>query len=192
MTFGKGDKAKKFTAGQGEALYNHMKQNEKKQLAGFLNMTAGLADVKFSDGSRAIDYVKGMTGGNRERIYANVDGGLKSKMETISAKSATDKIRFIGPGGQAVSHKSGGIDYDVTFRENLADSPMQLSFASKESFTKMDMDMDEHCQNCADAGARAAHIADGLKHRFSGGTNPEYIHKKLTERKILPSYDLKK
>jgi len=97
--------------------YKDLTEDERRILARFLNMTAGLADVKFSDGSRAIDYVKGITGGNRERIYANVDGGLKSKMETISATSATDKIRFIGPGGQAVSHKSGGIDYDVTFRE---------------------------------------------------------------------------
>jgi hypothetical protein len=187
ITFGKGEKAKTLS---GEALYNYMKENEKKQLAGFLNMTAGLANIKFSDGSRAIDYVKGVTGGNRERIYANVDAGLKTQMETISGKTYAAAKRFIGPGGQAVSHASGGIDYDVTFRENLPDSPMQLSFASNEKYTRMDMDMDEHCQNCGDKGAEAAHILDGARHRLTGGTNPEYIHKRLTERKINPSYKI--
>ncbi|MGH9971777.1 MAG: RHS repeat-associated core domain-containing protein [Pyrinomonadaceae bacterium] len=187
ITFGKGDKAKTLS---GEALYNHMKQNEQKQLAGFLNMAAGLASITFKDGSRAIDYVKGVTGGSRERIYANVDPGLKTQMETLSGKSHEAGQRFIGPSGQAVEHANAGINYDVTFRQNIPDGPMQLSFASKENFARMDMDMDEHCQNCGDNSAEAAHIADGFKHRFTGGTNPEYIHKVLTQRNIKPSYDV--
>lgn len=89
ITFGKGKDAVTFKPGQGEALYNYMKANQQKQLAGFLNMTAGLADIKFNDGSRAIDYVQGITGGTRERIYANVDAKLKTQMETISHPMAT-------------------------------------------------------------------------------------------------------
>ena len=189
MTFGNGKNAKTLS---GEALYNHMKEHEKKQLAGFLNMTAGLASITFKDGTRAIDYVKGVTGGSRERIYANVDPALKTQMETLGGKDHEAGQRFIGPSGQAVKHANAGINYDVTFRENIPDGPIQLSFASKENFARMDMDMDEHCQNCGDKSAEAAHIADGIKHRFTGGTNPEYIHKVLTARKINPSYDIKK
>lgn len=135
MTFGSGKNAKTLS---GEALYNHMKEHERKQLAGFLNMTAGLASITFKDGSRAIDYVKGVTGGTRERIYANVDPALKTQMETLSGKDYKAGMRFIGPTGQAVPHGNAGIDYDKTFRENILDGAMQLSFASKENFARMD------------------------------------------------------
>lgn len=103
-------------------------------------------------------------------------------------------MRFIGPTGQAVPHGNAGIDYDKTFRENIPDGAMQLSFASKENFARMDMDMDEHCQNCGDEKAEAQHILDGARHKLPwvGGTNPKYIHKVLTARKINPSYDIKK
>jgi len=192
LTVGTGKNAQTLS---GQQLYDYMANKNngmQKQLAGFLNMTAGLASITFKNGSRAIDYVKGITGGSRERIYANVDPALKTQMETLSGKDHEVGQRFIGPTGQAVKHANAGINYDVTFRENIPDGPMQLSFASKENFARMDMDMDEHCQNCGDESAEAAHITDGIKHRFTGGTNPEYIHKVLTARKINPSYSIQK
>jgi RHS repeat-associated protein len=192
VTFGSGKKAVTFTKGQGEALYNYMAKNKTDQLAGFLNQTAGLADIKFSNGRNALSYVQSVSGFTKERIYATVEAGLKTQMETISAKMPTAGVRFIGPEGQAVSHKSGGVDYDVTFRENNPSAAQQLSFDSNSNFTLMDKDTDEHCYDCGDKSSEVGHVADGIKHKFTGGSNPEEIYRRLTERKIYPSYSLTK
>ena len=189
VTFGKGEKAVTFGKGQGEALYNHMKDKEQKQLAGFLNLTAGLADIKFSNGRSAISYVQGVTGVTKgERIYANVDSDLQKQMETISTKDATPGVRFVGPGGQSMSHKGpDGTNYDVTFRENIIDGSMQLSFASGNS-GKMDMDADEKGLNCIGCS--------GTAHRLSAmnGADPKNIYRDFlarpTGQQIRPSYTI--
>lgn len=191
VTFGKDKKAVTFTKGQGEALYNFMKKNEQKQLAGFLNLTAGLADIKFSNGRNATSYVQGITGVKKgERIYANVDSNLQKQIETLSTKNATPGVRFVGPTGQAQDHTGpDGTNYDVTFRENIKDGSMQLSFASK-NFGKMDMDADEKGYNC-NGCSTTDHALSAMN-----GADPKEIYRQFISRpkgqQIQPSYEIVK
>jgi len=176
----------------GRELYDYMKNgNEKmqKDLAGFLNLTAGLASITFSNGRTASSYIQSINGFKKgERIYANVESDLFSQMESISSKQAKVGVRFVGPGGQAVSHEGpDGINYDVTFRENIVDGSMQLSFASK-SPGRLDMDADEKGLNC-NGCSKAAHIAAGIN-----GADPKNIYRSFLARpdqqKIQPSYQI--
>lgn len=191
VTVGKDKNAQTLS---GQQLYDYMADKNngmQKQLAGFLNQTAGLADIKFSNGRNALSYVKSVTGFTQERIYANVDASLHTEMESISAKKATDGVRFIGPEGQAVDHKGGETNYDVTFRENTPSSAQQLSFASA-NYELMDKDTDEHCYDCDDPGANFLHVLDGARHKLTpwsgGASDPKDIYGRLKERGIKPSY----
>lgn len=191
VTVGKGKNAQTLS---GQQLYDYMtvKNNGmQKQLAGFLNQTAGLADIKFSNGRNALSYVKSVTGFTQERIYATVDADLHTQMESISAKKATDGVRFIGPEGQAVGHKQGQTEFDVTFRENTPSGPQQLSFSSA-NYGLMDKDTDEHCFDCSDSGSNVLHVLDGARHHLPlvgrGGSDPKDIYGRLQERGIKPSY----
>lgn len=162
-----------------------------KQLAGFLNQTAGLADIKFSNGRNALSYVKSVTGFTQERIYANVETDLHTQMETISAKKATEGVRFICPEGQAVGHKQGETEFDVTFRETHR--PLHNSYRFHgANYGLMDKDTDEHCFDCTSTTSNIAHVADGIRHHLPlvgrGGSDPKDIYERFQQRGIKPSY----
>jgi RHS repeat-associated protein len=193
VTVGKGKNAHPLS---GKQLYDYMadkKNGMQKQLAGFLNQTAGLANITFANGRNALSYVKSVTGFTQERIYATVDADLHTQMESISAKKATDGVQFIGPEGQAVNHSHGETKFDVTFRENTPSAPQQLSFSSA-NYELMDKDTDEHCFDCSNTGSNVAHVLDGARHHIPlhfishGGSDPKDIYGRLKERGIKPSY----
>ncbi len=177
----------------GKDLYERLKTVDGgKQLAGILNMTAALADIKFANGKSAINYVTGITGYKKgERIYANADAELNTQMEGISSKKAAADKRFIGPGGQDVEHKndSTGVIYDVTFRENYDRGQIQMSFATSEKFGALDMDADERGKGCKGCSG-TAHAWNAIN-----GADPVNIYKALTGRPsgrtIQPSYEIK-
>jgi len=52
----------------------------------------------------------------------------------------------------------------------------------------MDKDTDEHCFDCGDEPAQAGHVLDGIKHKFTGGSDPKEIYGRLKARDIKPSY----
>ena len=59
---------------------------------------------------------------------------------------------------------------------------------------KIDGTFSPHCQDCGDKWAEAMHVKDGVKHKFTGGANPETIYKNFISRpdasKIQPSYNI--
>ena len=194
ITVGKGKDAKVLS---GQALYDYMKENQKKQLANFLNQTAILASVTFANGRSAISYVNSVTEFRQDRIFANVDAGLVEQVKAVSSKDPGQDKAYVGPEDSSSQHG----DYDTGYRENRAYNSQQISFNSKQKFGAVDIDIDEECPYCGSKGAAVKHGLRVVKHKLFGGkTEPYTIYERITAdpktdskgRGLKPSYTVNK
>ena len=165
-----------------------------KQLANFLNQTAVLASVTFSNGRSAISYVTSVTEFRQDRIFANVESGFMDQVKAVSGKDSGANKQYVGPENSGLLHG----DYDTAFRENRTYNSQQFSFASKQKFGAADIDIDEECPCGSAVGTHARRV---VAHRLFGGkTDPYFIYGRLTAdpakdpkgRGLKPSYTIVK
>jgi hypothetical protein len=184
VTVGEGKDAQTLS---GQALYDHMKTNQQKQLANFLNQTAVLSSVTFSNGRSAISYVNSVSEFRQDRVFANVDSGFIEQVRSESGKNSDAGKRYIGPQDSGALHG----EFDTAFRENRPYTSQQLSFSKKQLFGAADIDLDEECPSCGSVGAGAKHAGRVVVHRLFGGkTDPYGIYKRVRQRDIQPSYKI--
>jgi len=175
----------------GQNLYDTLKSgtdDQKKELASFLNQTAALEHMVFDNGRTALSYVNSVSEFRVDRVIANVDIGLIDQVR--NAKSADGKKRYSGP--EDSSDKHG--DFDVSFREKHgSNASQQLSFNSKLKFAAADIDVDEECPTCGNPISTFKHVVRVGVHSVSKAkTNPYDIHDRLLKEGIKPHYEIKK
>ena len=185
VTVGKGKDAKTLS---GQGLYDHMKSNQQKELANFLNQTAVLSSVTFANGRSAVSYVNSVTEFRQDRMFANVESGFMDQVKAVSGNNS--EAKYVGPESSGLLHG----DFDTAFREKRDYNSQQLSFSSKLKFGAADIDIDEECPCGSAAGTHARRV---VAHRLFGGkTDPYFVYGRLTAdpardpkgRGLKPSY----
>jgi hypothetical protein len=143
--------------------------------ATILNLSAKLSKETVEDGTKLISFLEGidlswLDINHRERIYARVKSGL------LEALQGFPEIYFSVSGGMHHFPPSGwtSVPSPDSFK-TLKDSAgnIQLTFASNKDKEQLaDIDLDDH--------KGLAHVADVLKHKFSGkDTHPYDIQQTL-------------
>jgi hypothetical protein len=191
ITVGEGKDAKVLS---GQALYDYMKANQQKELADFLNQTAVLSSVTFSNGRLAISYVNSVIKFKPDRIETRVESGFIDQVKAVSGKDAEAGKLYVGPENSSLLHGR----YNTSFRENRTYNSQQLSFASDVQFKEAEIDIDEECPCEKAAGTHARRV---VEHRLFGGkTDPYFVYGRLTAdpakdpkgRGLKPTYTIVK
>lgn len=146
----------------------------KRNRATILNLGAKMWREKFADGTRLITFVESIDRTwldlkHRERIYARVKSSLLTAVRDYPRVyfSVGGDLHHFPPGWSSVSPP----DSFKTLRDSAGN--IQLTFAKNvEGALLADIDLDDH--------TGLEHVADVLKHKFSGkDTDPYDIHEIL-------------
>jgi hypothetical protein len=168
----------------GAAAWNKL---DKKNRATILNLCAKMSKETVKNGAKLITFIESidqtwLDNKHFERIYARV------KKELLQALRNHPQVYFSVNGGL---HKFPGVWASVKGQDSfktLRDSAgnIQLTFAEQEGEEGYlaDIDLDDH--------TGLAHVADVLKHKFSGkNTSPYDIHQTLWfAQQLDPEYRL--
>jgi hypothetical protein len=180
-----------MSACTGEALYHELADKQPLLLANFLNQTATLWERRFSDGRRALEFVKHVERFEPDRLFVEVDPQMEAHVASASSWRHWEKPAFIGP-EFAMLHA----EYSVCYRENRAWTSQQLSFNPHTGFTKLDVDIDEEGPTAGEPTATWAHLMRvAINQLFPEDTfhmqsNAYDIGRRLKTRGLAPHYDL--
>jgi hypothetical protein len=152
-------------SGIGAAVWNQL---DKRNRATILNLSAKMSKETIKNGSKLITLVQSidrtwLDKKHRERIYAQVE------KELLPAVRAYPQLYFSVNGGMHHFPPGGWVsvkppDSFKTLRDSAGN--IQLTFAEKEGDNLADIDLDDH--------KGLEHVADVLKHKFSGKDTDPY------------------
>ena len=165
----------------GKALYDAL-DPEPVAKAGLLNLLAKMGTTPLPDGHMVLDYVDSLYRIRGDRVFANVDLGLRDLVKTAVAdqsfKPAPGGLHDAGPSFRLVDSYKSGETY----------GNLQLTF-----FSSLDPPLAYVADIDIDNSAGLQHAFDVIEHWATNGqTHPYDIHQILIHRqKLDPGYVLR-